>query len=95
MKMVTSMQCLLATRACLLHKEDNEETKEGGVDIFTLYVEAMNSTQRVGNGVYSAPDDYAEVIEYLAAKQLMLDAKMQSSLQSVCSNDESELELTM
>ena len=94
MKMITSTQCLLATRACLLHREDNEEIRKGGDALYSLYKEAMLNTKRISDGVYSIDDKYGPVIEYLAAIQLVSDANKVSKA-AVARTYTEEVELTL
>lgn len=76
MRVVTSSQCLQATRACLHTKED--ANSEG---VYSLFHKAMLSLKRYPgkSGKYIADEKSADIIEALADYQTMQDLAVNSS----------------
>lgn len=76
MRVVTSNQCLQATRACLHTKEDANSK-----GVFSLFHKAMLGLKRYPDksGIYIADEKSAAVIEALADYQTMQDLSVNSN----------------
>lgn len=95
MTVVTSKQCLNATRACL-HMTEDEKYREGGM--YDRFYKAMLNLKRFpgSSGVYAASFEDATVIHALSEYQTSLDEQRTASSVKVCCRVERQAEeLTM
>lgn len=93
MRVVTSSQCLLATRACLHTQED--ANNEG---VFSLFHKAMLSLKRHPgkSGIYIADEQSADIIEALAEYQTIQDSSAKDvKIYATVNYREDEYEMSM